>query len=141
MLIRSLPSLTSLVVNVYGRKSHHTLTSFQLCTQANYSIAISESHDDQTLPYSHDFLLKRDEEVRWQFNTFLSGASSYKKVPKKHNIGTSKLLEEVKRWFQWNSSIMEIEYRIWTGYPYRFAFDRLELDEGPDDYDSDDRYF
>jgi len=137
-LIRSLLTLKSLVVNVYGRlrpsrspTSAVNLIPSQTCTWASFSIPW-DPEDDEWHQFSHDFSYLRGEQVRWRCKRWDVVDFPHGDLPEDVGSGTTELRSEITSWFHQNESVESIEFKVWAAYPWAFYFNEADIPEQDD---------
>lgn len=128
-LLRSLPALTVFTIDEYGvRKASdpETLVGSSLIPYT-YSIPWAPDEVDDLDQGSHQFLTFRDGNSYWRYMGWNYTEIVYEEIPDDICVGTSGLLREIKGWFTMNMSIPHIEYRVWSGYPWKFVFTESDI--------------
>jgi hypothetical protein len=92
-----------------------------------YSIPWAPDEVDDLDQGSHQFLIFRDGKGYWRYMCRDYIETVYEAIPDDICVGTAGLLREIKGWFTMNMSTKHIEYRVWSGYPWKFVFTESDI--------------
>jgi hypothetical protein len=120
-LLRSLPSLRTLSVNVYSLPpsgpSPRRFIPTHSCTRSAYYIPyVKRNHGEQQ---SYELVMAPGNVVLWRYYAW-GGPSQ--ELPKALKTSTADLCFEMESWFAVALSLGSLHFRFWTGYPWAFIF-------------------